>query len=60
MATLAIFAERAVVDVLVASFAFLGGAGEFERGMALFASHARVLPFQRKAGLIVFEFQIEP
>lgn len=60
MAALTVFAECAVVHILVASLTFLGSAGEFKGSVALFAGHTCMLPLQRKAGLLVFEFEIEP
>lgn len=58
MATAAIFPERAVVRVFVASAALFRNAGEFERSMTLLASNACMLSFQREAGLLMPEFQI--
>lgn len=60
VAALAVRPERAVVDVIMASSAFFGGARKFQRSVTSFAFHRGVLPFERETGLLVLEFEIEP
>lgn len=59
VAAFTIFAERAVVRIAVAGFAVLCCTGEFERSMASFAIHERMLSLQHEAGFLVLEFYIQ-
>lgn len=59
MTAFAIRAERAVVNIFVASLTLFCSPSEFQRCMALLALYRGVLSFQSKTGILVLEFQIQ-